>query len=198
MKEIMNENEHHEWNQIDKVATGKNIRRLCEENGISRKYLTAILGLTSVQAVDHYFSGNNLPSTESLVIMSVLFNASIEDILVLKGDLEGLLRNTSIEFDDENDTINNTLFMEYHKKGNITTLKELGDIWYYIPEASRNDIRKRIFDRLLSGGSVKDYYIQNQLQIAFEYANDETIRSEKIKHINELFNKLLNDFSTKD
>jgi transcriptional regulator with XRE-family HTH domain len=170
MEEIKNVNEHQEWNHIDKVATGKNIRKLCEERGVSRKFLAAVLGLTSVQAVDHYFSGKNLPSVESLVIMGALFNNSIEDVLVLQGDAHGLIRNCIIEIDDEANTVNNTLFIKSSKTGPINTFEQLGDIWYDIPEIAREDIKNRIFDCLLSGNSHKDVYILKQFEKAYEYS----------------------------
>ena len=67
---------------IDMPATGRNIERLRIAAGYSVRELQRRLGLCSAQAVYKWQRGQTLPSLDNMVILSRLFRASIEDILV--------------------------------------------------------------------------------------------------------------------
>lgn len=69
---------------INLVKTGKNIKSLMVRSNISVLQLQDILGFTSPQAIYKWFWGQSLPSIDNLVILSRLFNISIEDILVIE------------------------------------------------------------------------------------------------------------------
>jgi transcriptional regulator with XRE-family HTH domain len=69
---------------IDKEATGQNIKLLREDNGISVKELAKILKLESVQGVYNWQYGKSLPVLEHLLILSDLFGKPIRELLVFK------------------------------------------------------------------------------------------------------------------
>lgn len=71
---------------IDTEATGRNIRRLREEKGISVRELSLFLGLSDVRAVYRWQRGETLPSTDNLLALSRCLGTTIEEILVIEND----------------------------------------------------------------------------------------------------------------
>ena len=69
---------------IDMEATGRNIRRLREEKGVSVRDLSGFLGLSDVQAVYKWQRGETLPSTDNLVALSKFLGVPIDRILILR------------------------------------------------------------------------------------------------------------------
>ena len=69
---------------IDLVKTGKNIKYLREQAGISVKDLQEVLGFTTPQAIYKWQWGETLPDIQNLLLMARLFNVKVEDILVVK------------------------------------------------------------------------------------------------------------------
>ena len=69
---------------LDLKATGENIKRLCEEQGISAEQLRQIMGLESVQSCYKWFSAKNLPEISNLIILSKVLDVPIEQILVTR------------------------------------------------------------------------------------------------------------------
>ena len=71
---------------IDVAATGRNIRRLCAERGLTAEDLQKKLYLGSVQCIYKWMEGRSLPSMDSLVMLSAVLgdDITLEDILVLK------------------------------------------------------------------------------------------------------------------
>ncbi len=69
---------------IDMVATGKNIVRLRKESGLSVADLQDYFGFEAPQAIYKWQKGQSLPSTDNLCALAVLFEVSIEDILILR------------------------------------------------------------------------------------------------------------------
>ena len=67
---------------IDLVKTGKNIKYLREQAGISVKDLQEVLGFTTPQAIYKWQWGETLPDIQNLLLMAKLFNVKVEDILV--------------------------------------------------------------------------------------------------------------------
>ena len=62
-------------------ATGKNIRQLRIERGISVKELQGILGFDNPQAIYNWERGRNMPSIDNLLILSEVFKVSINTIV---------------------------------------------------------------------------------------------------------------------
>jgi len=71
---------------IDLEATGQNIRRLREENGLSVRELSGLLGLSDVQAVYKWQRGETLPSTDNLVALSRFLDTPLEQILAVRAE----------------------------------------------------------------------------------------------------------------
>ena len=68
---------------IDMAKTGQNIIKLRKQNDLSVRELQIIFGFETPQAIYKWQHGTALPSIDNLVILSVIFKVTIEDILVL-------------------------------------------------------------------------------------------------------------------
>ena len=69
---------------VDLAATGKNIERLRKEAGYSVKELQNIFGFGTPQAIYKWQHGTALPTVDNLVLLSAIFEVSIEEILVVE------------------------------------------------------------------------------------------------------------------
>ncbi|MCD8347829.1 MAG: helix-turn-helix domain-containing protein [Lachnospiraceae bacterium] len=71
--------------QIDAVETGKRLRYLSREKGISVQKIQHSLGLASNQAVYEWFNGKSLPTLNNFFALSWLLHTPMEDMLILRG-----------------------------------------------------------------------------------------------------------------
>lgn len=69
---------------IDLEATGKNIKKLRENAGLSVQQLANIFEFETAQTIYQWQKGKHLPSLENLFLLSSLFNKDINDIVLLK------------------------------------------------------------------------------------------------------------------
>ena len=67
---------------INLTATGQNIMKLRKQAGLSVASLQQIFGFSTPQAIYKWQRGTALPTVDNLVVLSVLFNTSINNILV--------------------------------------------------------------------------------------------------------------------
>ena len=72
---------------IQQKETGKQIKKLLMENGYTVKDVQSVMGFENPQAIYKWISGRSLPSLDNFVILSRLLHTSIEDILVVDGDV---------------------------------------------------------------------------------------------------------------
>lgn len=72
-----------EYPIIDIEKTGKKIKELREKNRLSVKDLQAHLGFDSPQAIYKWQWGQSLPSIDNLVALAILFQVTINDIIVI-------------------------------------------------------------------------------------------------------------------
>mgnify|MGYP002514113169 FL=1 len=72
---------------IQQKETGKQIKKLLMESGYTVKDVQSAMGFENPQAVYKWISGRSLPSLDNIVILSRLLHTSIEDILVVDGDI---------------------------------------------------------------------------------------------------------------
>lgn len=69
---------------IDMEATGKKIREIMNEKGITPTEIQNVCGLGSLQAVYKWFGGKSVPNIDNLGIISNLLNTPIDDLVVFK------------------------------------------------------------------------------------------------------------------
>ncbi|MDO4650366.1 MAG: helix-turn-helix transcriptional regulator [Eubacteriales bacterium] len=72
---------------IQQKETGRNIKSLLASRGYTVKDIQGAMGFENPQAIYKWLSGKSLPSLDNMVILSRLLNTSIEDILVVDGDV---------------------------------------------------------------------------------------------------------------
>ncbi|MCR5096598.1 MAG: helix-turn-helix domain-containing protein [Erysipelotrichaceae bacterium] len=68
--------------RIDMIGTGNNISRLRKLNSLSIKDVQEAMGFNTPQAIYKWIRGEAIPSVDNLVILSELFNTTIDEILV--------------------------------------------------------------------------------------------------------------------
>ena len=77
-----------EWNwrdwmyRISKRETGKRIRRLLKESGVTVREVQEEMGLESPQAIYKWLNGKSMPSTENLLILAKLLRIPMEEMIV--------------------------------------------------------------------------------------------------------------------
>lgn len=67
---------------INLIETGKNIKRLRIKCGLSVRELQEIFNFTYPQAIYSWQDGRTVPTIDNLLVLSRLFNVSIEEIVV--------------------------------------------------------------------------------------------------------------------
>ena len=75
---------------IQQKETGKQIKKLLKENGYTVKDVQNAMGFENPQAIYKWLSGKSLPSIDNFIILSRLLHTTIEDILVIDGDIPRL------------------------------------------------------------------------------------------------------------
>lgn len=69
---------------VNLSATGENIEKLRKEAGLSVKELQKIFGFGTPQAIYKWQHGTALPTVDNLVLLSAIFQVSIDEILVVE------------------------------------------------------------------------------------------------------------------
>lgn len=71
---------------INIEETGKKLKKMFKERGLTAKYIQQQLELESVQSVYKWISPNckTLPSIDNLVLLAMLMDCQLDDILVLE------------------------------------------------------------------------------------------------------------------
>ena len=77
---------------IQQKETGMQIKRLLLERNFSVKDVQSAMGFENPQAIYKWISGKSIPSLDNLIILSRLLHISMEDILVVDGDIVRLRR----------------------------------------------------------------------------------------------------------
>lgn len=72
---------------IQQKETGSRIKSLLRESGYTVRDIQNAMGFENPQAVYKWIPGKCLPSLDNFLILSRLLNTSIEDILVIDGDI---------------------------------------------------------------------------------------------------------------
>ena len=69
---------------VDATATGKNIKKLRKDAGLSVSDIQDIFGFTTPQAIYKWQNGVAIPTIDNLAVLSVVFGVSIDDIVVVR------------------------------------------------------------------------------------------------------------------
>ena len=85
---------------IQQKETGRQIKKLLMENDYTVKDVQSAMGFENPQAIYKWISGRSLPSLDNFVILSRLLHTSIEDILVIDGDIPRLWAGLNQWFND--------------------------------------------------------------------------------------------------
>ena len=72
---------------IQPVETGKRIKQLLSEQNYTIREIQGAFGFENPQAIYKWIAGKSLPSLDNFIILSRLLHTSIEDILVIDGDI---------------------------------------------------------------------------------------------------------------
>ena len=81
--------------QVQQKETGKQIKKLLMTNGYTVKDVQKVMGFENPQAIYKWISGKSLPSIDNFVILSRLLHTSIDNILVIDGDVVILGKNAA-------------------------------------------------------------------------------------------------------
>lgn len=68
---------------IDTVATGKNIKDMATKHGMRAQDIQTVFGFGTPQTVFKWFRGATMPSIDNMVVLAKIFNATVDDILVV-------------------------------------------------------------------------------------------------------------------
>ena len=85
---------------IQPAETGKQIKRLLLENGYTIREIQGAFGFENPQAIYKWISGKSLPSLDNFIILSRLLHTSIDDILVIDGDIPHFSLFLNLQFND--------------------------------------------------------------------------------------------------
>lgn len=67
---------------VDMEATGNNIKTLMTERNMKTRDIAEACGFTRLNSVYSWFYGRSIPSVDTLVILSDIFNVPIDDIII--------------------------------------------------------------------------------------------------------------------
>lgn len=67
--------------------TGNHIKQLLKTSGYTVRDIQSAMGFENPKAIYKWMSGKTLPSLDNLVILSKILHSSMEDILVIDGDV---------------------------------------------------------------------------------------------------------------
>ncbi len=69
---------------LDLEATGKKIKNLMKQKGITARQLQSILGFEYVQGIYAWTQGKNAPSIDNLLVLAQVFGVQMDDIIMTK------------------------------------------------------------------------------------------------------------------
>ena len=85
---------------IQPAETGKHIKQLLLKQGYTIRDIQGAFGFENPQAIYKWISGKSLPSLDNFIILSRILHTSIEDILVIDGDISRLWELLNLRFND--------------------------------------------------------------------------------------------------
>ena len=73
---------------IDMIETGKNIKDLRKNAGLSVRDIQDIFGFGTPNAIYKWQKGDALPTIDNLVVLATVLGVSIDDIIVIDSQVE--------------------------------------------------------------------------------------------------------------
>lgn len=70
---------------IDMTATGNNIVRMRQKNGMTVQDLQKIFGFSTPQAIYKWQRGTAMPTLDNLVVLAAVFDTTLDAIVVRTG-----------------------------------------------------------------------------------------------------------------
>lgn len=70
---------------IDMAATGTNIARMRQQNGLSVQDLQQIFGFSTPQAIYKWQRGTAMPTLDNLLVLAAVFDTTMDAIIIRKG-----------------------------------------------------------------------------------------------------------------
>lgn len=74
--------------EIDKTATGENLKRLMRKNKVSVFDIQYALKVNSPSSIYAWTQGRILPSTDNLVKLSAILHCTMDDIIIKEGETD--------------------------------------------------------------------------------------------------------------
>ena len=73
---------------IDIEKTGKHLKELCRQNGITVTDIQKALYLKCPQSVYRWYNGETLPTVDHFIVLAYMMNLPVEELIVLKEDTD--------------------------------------------------------------------------------------------------------------
>ncbi len=70
--------------KIDMEASGKRLKEICDEKGVSVNDLQRELNLKASQTIYKWFSGKSIPSIDNLVGLREVLDVTLDELVVVK------------------------------------------------------------------------------------------------------------------
>ena len=86
---------------IRQKETGDHIKKLLKDSGYTVKDIQGVMGFENPQAIYKWMAGKSLPSLDNLIILSRILHMSMEEILVVDGDVV-FYRGLNQRYNDRN------------------------------------------------------------------------------------------------
>ena len=68
--------------RVDMTETGKRIKGMCDDRGMTAVDVAQAVGVTTV-AVYKWFRGASVPSIDNVVVIAAMFGAKIDDVIAV-------------------------------------------------------------------------------------------------------------------
>ena len=81
-----------QYPKIDAKKTGKRIRELCIEKGLSVTQIQKFLFIGSNQCIYSWFSGRTLPQLDTLYALASLLEVTMDELIVKKEQKDTMLK----------------------------------------------------------------------------------------------------------
>lgn len=116
---------------IDPVKTGRNIKQLMAERGMTARDIQQRLGFSEHRPVYFWIAGKNLPSIDNLAMLAEMLQVSIDDMLIHKD--ESRKRGVKVRMDASIHQPGKLDFLIEEKDVSVTEFRRRSSaVWAYL------------------------------------------------------------------